>query len=119
MTNNILLLTLSLVAFFAPQAQASQLTITTNLSKIGISGSVDDFLNGDHDGYTEGTVYSSTAIPLQIAKAFYDKDTTITSATAGSQAGLSLDVTQTFNGYKIRGGCFQYGKYRDKFVRRQ
>lgn len=103
MTKNIFLLSLSLAIFFATQTQASQLTITTNLSKIGVSGSTDDFLSGDHDGYTEGVVYSSTTIPLHISKASYEKDTTINTATASSQATQSLDISQTHNGYKIWG----------------
>jgi len=103
MTKNILLLTFYLAVFFATQTQASQLTITTNLSKAEISGSVDDFLSGDHDGYSESVVYSSTAVPLQVTKTSYEKDTTITSATADSQVALTLDIAQTLNVYKISG----------------
>ncbi len=72
MTKNILLLTLSLAALFATQAQASQLTMTSNLSKVGILGSVDDFLSGDHDGYGEGgyihlppSLYKSQKHPIR------------------------------------------------------
>lgn len=103
MKQYILVLGLMLTVFSTTQAQASQLAITSNLSKVAISGSVDDFLTGNHDGYTDGIVYSSTAIPLQIAKSSYEQDTAITTATTGSQAQLSLDIAQTLNGYKIWG----------------
>ncbi|MEE9424642.1 MAG: hypothetical protein V3V18_06650 [Methylococcales bacterium] len=103
MKHNLLLLALSLTGFISTQTQASQLAITTNLSNARITGSVDDYLTGEHDSYTDGSVYSSSVIPLQVSQVFYDKDAFIPTATASSQAELSVDIVQTGDGYSILG----------------
>ncbi len=102
MNKNMLLLSLLLVGFCATQAQA-QLVITTNLSNAGVFGSVDDFVTGGPAGYTEGNVYSLTAIPLQVIDALYEQDMSIATATAGSRAELGLEAAQTNSGYRIWG----------------
>ncbi len=102
MNKNTSILAVSLISFCATQAQA-QLVITTNLSKVSVSGSVDDFVTGEHTGFTDGTVYSSTTIPLQVIEALYEQDASIGSATAGSRAELNLDMKQTDYGYRIWG----------------
>jgi hypothetical protein len=105
MKQNILLLALSLTGLISTQTQASQLSITTNLSNASITGSVDDFLTDDHDGYTDGMVYSSSTIPIQVSKVF-DQDVFIPTATASSQAELNLNIAQTGNGYRILGDVY-------------
>ncbi len=100
----ILVITLLLTGYFATQAQADQFVITTNVSNIRITGSVDDFLTGEHDGYTDGVVYSSSNIPLKIDQNV-DKDTSIATASADSRAELSLDIDETKFGYRIYGAA--------------
>ncbi len=105
MKQNILLLALSLTGLISTQTQASQLSITTNLSNASITGSVDNFLTGEHDGYTDGMVYSSSTVSVQVSKVF-DRDVFIPTATASSQAELNLNITQTGNGYRILGDVY-------------
>lgn len=102
MKHNILAVTLLLSSFYASQLYADQLAITSNLSNIKLSGSVNDFVSGDRKGYIEGDVYSSSAIPLQVDQNF-TKDASIATASADSEAELKLDITETESGYRIVG----------------
>jgi hypothetical protein len=61
-------------------------------------------LTGEHDGYTDGVVYSSFNIPLKIDQNV-DKDTSIATASADSRAELSLDIDETEFGYRIYGAA--------------
>ncbi len=90
-------LALSLSLLIVNPADATALNLTTNASTIKVSGSVDDYSTGKHDGYTDGIVYTSTVIPFHAASNDYQKTVSI------SAADLSLDIAQITQGYKVWG----------------
>ncbi len=104
MKHKILVLSLLLTGFFASQVYADQLAITNNVSNITLSGSVNNFVTRDRNGYIDGKVYTSPAIPLQIGQNFA-KDVSIATASADSQAELNLDIADTESGYRIVGSA--------------
>jgi hypothetical protein len=106
---NKLLLMVTLVGFFSAQAQAS-FSVTTNLSTIEVSGSVDDFVSNESNGYQDGVVYSSTTLPLHVSDDLLEGEASISTASAFSNAELNLDIAQTANGYDIWGRASSYAE---------
>ncbi len=96
-------LTLSLSFLIANPADATALNLTANASMIKVSGSVDDYSTGAHDGYTDGIVYTSTVIPFHAASNDYQKIVSISSANASSTGNLNLDIAQITQGYRVWG----------------
>lgn len=104
----ILFLIIVLASFFSTQVQAS-FSVAANNSKVEVSGSVNDFISDAHDGYQDGAVYSSTAIPFNVTQnPLFEGEASIDNATAFSNAELNFNITQTANGYSIMGNASSY-----------
>jgi len=106
--NKVLVLVAILANFFSTQAHAI-FFVTTNNSKVEISGSANDSASGAQDSYQNGAIYSSTAIPLYVTQDdFLEGEALITGVTALSSAELDLGITHTSNGYRIMGTASSY-----------
>lgn len=105
----IFLLGFALLSFFTNQAQAT-FFITSNLSRIEVSGAVDDFSIGASDTYSDGVTYSSTTIPFSVDPDSLNGEISIASASVSSNAKLDLDIGQTPIGYEIWGNASSHAE---------